>query len=67
MKYKWYNFESMFISLATKLGDFLHDNAICFELSKNGKYYHFEILTDAAGAALINNFLDNNTIWNRGV
>ena len=64
---KYYNFETMFISLATKTGDFLRDNNIYFEISKNGQYYHFEILTDAAGAAAINNFLDNNTIWNKGV
>ncbi len=64
---KYYNFETMFISLATKIGDFLHDNGIYFELSENGKYYHFEILTDTAGADQINNFLDANTIWNKGV
>lgn len=64
---KYYNFETMFISLAEKIGDFLKENNIYFEISKNGKYYHFEILTDAAGAASINNFLDNNTIWNKGV
>ena len=64
---KYYNYETMFISLATKIGDYLHKNAIYFELSKNGQYYHFEILTDAAGADKINDFLDNNTIWNKGV
>lgn len=64
---KYYNFESMFISLATKLGDFLHENGIYFEISKNGQYYHFEILTDAAGAAAINTFLDDNTIYCKGV
>lgn len=64
---KYYNFETMFISLATKIGDFLHENKIYFEISKNGRYYHFEILTDAAGAAAINDFLDNNTIWSAGV
>ena len=64
---KYYNFESMFISLVTKLGDFLKENNIYFEISKNGCYYHFEILTDAAGADKINNFLDNNTIWNKGL
>ena len=64
---KYYNYETMFISLATKLGDYLHNNAIYFELSKAGRYYHFEILTDAAGAEIINDFLDNNTIWNKGV
>ena len=64
---KYYNFETMFISLATKLGDFLKDSKIYFEISKDKQFYHFEILTDAAGAASINNFLDANTIWNRGV
>lgn len=64
---KYYNFDTMFISLAKKIGDFLHDNGVYFEISKNGKYYHFEILTDAAGAAEINNFLDNNTIYCKGV
>ena len=55
---KWYNFETMFISLATKIGDYLHNNAVYFEISKNGQYYHFEILTDAAGAIKINDFID---------
>jgi hypothetical protein len=64
---KYYNFDTMFISLAEKIGDFLHNNGVYFEISKNGKYYHFEILTDAAGAAEINNFLDNNTIYCKGV
>jgi hypothetical protein len=64
---KYYNFESMFISLVIKLGDFLKENNIYFEISKNKQYYHFEILTDEAGAESINNFLDNNTIYCKGV
>ena len=64
---KYYNFETLFISLATKIGDFLHENGIYFEISKNGQFYHFEILTDPDGVAVINDFLDNNTIWNGGV
>ena len=64
---KYYNFETMFISLATKLGDYLHNSNVYFELSKDKEYYHFEILTDAAGADKINDFLDNNTRWNGGV
>jgi hypothetical protein len=64
---KYYNFETMFISLAEKLGDFLKENNIYFEISKNGRYYHFEILTDPAGADKINDFLDNNTIYCKGV
>lgn len=64
---KYYNFETLFISLATKLGDFLKQTGIYFEISKNGKYYHFEILTNENGANLINDFLDNNTIYCVGV
>ena len=64
---KYYNFETMFISLATKIGDYLHENSIYFELSKNGKYYHFEILTDGDGVNNINNFIDSVTIWSGGV
>ena len=64
---EYYNFETMFISLAKKIGDFLHENGIYFEISKNGRYYHFEILTDTTGAASINEFLDANTIYHREV
>ena len=64
---KYYNFETMFISLATKIGDYLHENGVYFELSKNGKYYHFEILTDSDGVSNINSFIDSVTIWNGGV
>jgi ADP-heptose:LPS heptosyltransferase len=55
---RYYNFETMLISLATKIGDFLHENGVYFEISKNGRYYHFEILTDDAGAVVINNYID---------
>ena len=61
---KWFNFETMFISLATKTGDYLHENAIYFELSKAGQYYHFEILTDANTAIKINDFIDGFRIVN---
>ena len=59
---KYYNFETMFISLATKVGDFLHENRIYFEISKNKKYYHFEILTDPAGAEMIDKYIKSITI-----
>ena len=64
---KYYNFDTMFISLKQELKQFLNDNKIYFEISKNGQYYHFEILTDSDGATAINNFIDSITIWNRGV
>ena len=59
---KYYNFETMFISLATKMGDYLHEHAIYFEISKAGRYYHFEILTDEPGAAKINDFISQYNI-----
>lgn len=61
---KWYNWETMFKSIATKVGDYLHVNAIYFELSGNGRYYHFEILTDAGTAIKINDFIDSFRIVN---
>jgi hypothetical protein len=64
---KYYNFDTMFTSLKSALFKFLHDNNIYFELSGAAGGWHFEILTDAAGAEKINNFLDANTIWCRGV
>lgn len=57
---EWYNFETMFASLKDILLKYLYNNNISFELSKDNEYYHFEILTDAAGAAAINYLLDNN-------
>lgn len=59
---KYYNFETAFTSLANKIVDFLKENKIYFELSKNGLYYHFEILTNEFWAACINNFLDQHII-----
>jgi hypothetical protein len=59
---KYYSFDTMFISLKNQIIDFLKSNNIYFETSKNGQYYHFEILTDPNGAAIINDFIDNVTI-----
>jgi hypothetical protein len=64
---KYYSFETMFISLAEKLQGFLFSTGDYFEISAAGSYYHFEILTDPAGAAAINEFLNNNNIWCRGI
>ena len=64
---KYYNFDTRFISLRDALRAYLHGIGVYYELSGNYSYYHFEILTDAAGVDRINNFLDNNTIWHKGV
>lgn len=64
---EYYNFDTMFITLKKQLSDFLNKNNIYFEISKDNEYYHFEILTDPAGAEIINNFIDSVTIWNRGI
>ena len=63
---KYYNIE-LLQAAAERLQQFLYELRIDFEISAAGPYYHFEILTDAAGAEIINDFLDNNTIWNKGV
>ncbi len=55
---KYYNFETVIKWLANKIGDYLRENNIYFEISENGRYYHFEILTDAAGAAVIDDQID---------
>lgn len=59
---RYYNFDTMFMSLKNQIADFLKGNNIYFETSKNGQYYHFEILTDPNGAAFINDFIDSITI-----
>ena len=48
---KYYSFETITRSLKDSLKRFLLNNNI-----------YFEILTDANGVEMINNFLDNNTI-----
>jgi hypothetical protein len=58
---KYYNIE-LLQAAAEKLQQFLYELQIDFEISAAGPYYHFEILTNAAGADIINEFLDNNTI-----
>ena len=55
---KYYNIE-LKKAAAKRLQQFLYDMQIEYELSAAGPYYHFEILTNAAGADIINNFLDN--------
>ena len=59
---KFYNFETRFISLRDTLRKYLKENNIYYELSGGPAFYHFEIKTDPAGAAAINNFLDTQII-----
>ena len=58
---KYYNIE-LSKAAAEKLQQFLYKLNVNFEISAAGPYYHFEILTNAAGAEIINNFLDNISI-----
>lgn len=59
---RYYNFETRFISLRDALREYLKENNIYYELSGGPAFYHFEIKTDAAGAAAINAWLDNQII-----
>ena len=56
---KYYSFETMVKSLKDLLKRFLLDNNIYFEISGAATMWHFEIFTDANGAEMINDFLDN--------
>lgn len=64
---KYYNFETMFISLRDLLREYLHKNNIYYELSANGEYYHFEILASNEECEKVNAFLDGNTVWCKGI
>lgn len=59
---KYYNFDTMFRSLKNELCDFLKSNNIYYEVSAGAALWHFEILTDAAGADAINNFIEEGAI-----
>jgi hypothetical protein len=53
----------MFRSLKDILCEYLKNNNIYYELSGAAAGWHFEILTDAAGAISIDKFLEKNCIW----
>ena len=59
---KYYNFETMFISLKNELIQYLKENNIYYELSGAAAGWHFEILTDPSGAAKINDFISQYNI-----
>lgn len=58
---KYYNVE-LFPAAAEKLQQFLYNLLVKFEISAAGPLIHFEILTDAAGADAINNFIAEGAI-----
>ena len=59
---KYYSFNTMFRSLKDKLTQFLKDNNIYFEVSGRAAGWHLEILTDANGAEMINNYINSISI-----
>ena len=61
---RYYNFETMFLSLKNELIKFLEgcEKVLAYEISRAGSYYHFEILTDPNGAEAINSFIDSVSI-----
>lgn len=59
----YYNFDTMFRSLKDILCNYLKSNGIYYELSGFPSNWHFEILTDEDGAAVINQLLDTYLIW----
>lgn len=59
---KYYSFETITRTLKDSLKSFLLDNNIYFEISGVVAGWHFEILTDANGVEMINEFLDSTTI-----
>ena len=63
---KYYNFETMFLSLADGLSAFLKQSKIKYERAGCFGSYHFEIYTDPAGVKMINSWLDDQpTIINQ--
>ena len=59
---KYYNFETMFLTLRNALREYLKNNNIYYELSQNESYYHFEILVDCEQLEQVNAFLDTQII-----
>ena len=53
---KWYNVE---LKEKKRLKEFLQKNNIKFEISKNGDFYHFEILLENEGVEFkkVNEFI----------
>ena len=54
---KWYNFETIFMSAAEKLHDFLQERNIKHEISAVGDFYHFEIELDETEKQIVEEYL----------
>lgn len=57
MTHKWYNFETIFTTVAEKLHDFLQERNIQHEISAAGDYYHFEIILDETEKQIVEEYL----------
>ena len=66
---KWFNFETQFRSLRDALTAFLHDNDIYHEISATSPFcgWYFAIECTSDQAQMINEWLDANTIYCKGV
>lgn len=54
---KWYKFETLFMSTAEKLHDFLQERNIKHEISADGDFYHFEIKLDETEKQIVEEYL----------
>ena len=59
---KWYNYETMFVTLADALSSYLKSKKIYYERSGCFGSYHFEIYATEKQADAINNWISNNVI-----
>ena len=57
---KYYTFHTMIKSIKDLLSEYLKNNNIYHELSGTTADWYFVILTNPAGAAAIDQFLENN-------
>lgn len=57
VNHKWYNFETIFLTVAEKLHDFLQEHNIQHEISMAGDFYHFEIILDDDEKIMVEKYL----------
>ena len=53
----WYNFETIFPTVAESLHDFLQERNIQHEISAAGDFYHFEIVLDETEKQIVEEYL----------